>query len=140
MVKNCVKVDNIFCYFMLIIGVLGYIFKMFYISVGMAIFIGSAPLIFYHRQLFILLHVFSYSSCKSIYFNINIFFSSLLNFLDIKQIFIFSGLYLHFLLNNVNGFRSSKKRVKMFDYFKGQIVNNGIIFLQETHSSEDTYY
>ena len=125
---------------MLIIGVLGYIFKMFYISVGMAIFIGSAPLIFYHRQLFILLHVFSYSSCKSIYFNINIFFSSLLNFLDIKQIFIFSGLYLHFLLNNVNGFRSSKKRVKMFDYFKGQIVNNGIIFLQETHSSEDTYY
>ena len=26
----------------------------------------------------------------------------------------------------------------MFEYFKGQIVNNGIIFLQETHSSEDT--
>ena len=33
---------------------------------------------------------------------------------------------LPFLSNNVNGFRSSKKRVKMFEYFKGQIVNNGI--------------
>ena len=41
--------------------------------------------------------------------------------------------------NNVNGLLSSKKRVKMFEYFKGQIANNGIIFLQETHSSEDTF-
>ena len=46
---------------------------------------------------------------------------------------------LRFLSNNVNGLRSSKKRVKVFEYFKGQIVNNGIIFLQETHSSEDTF-
>ena len=46
---------------------------------------------------------------------------------------------LRFLSNNVNELRSSKKRVKMFEYFKGQIVNNGIIFLQETHSSEDTF-
>ena len=45
---------------------------------------------------------------------------------------------LRFLSNNVNGLRSSKKRVKMFGYFKDQIVNNGIIFLQETHSLEDT--
>ena len=27
----------------------------------------------------------------------------------------------------------------MFKYFKGQIVNNGIIFLQENASSEDTF-
>ena len=27
----------------------------------------------------------------------------------------------------------------MFQYFKWQIVNNGIIFLQQTHSSEDTF-
>ena len=27
----------------------------------------------------------------------------------------------------------------MFECFKGQIVNNGIIFQQETHSSEDTF-
>ena len=32
-----------------------------------------------------------------------------------------------------------KKRVKMFEYFEGQIVNNGIKFLQEMHSSEDTF-
>ena len=27
----------------------------------------------------------------------------------------------------------------MFEYFEGQIVNNGIKFLQEMHSSEDTF-
>ena len=27
----------------------------------------------------------------------------------------------------------------MFEYFKGQIVNNGITFLQEMHSSEGTF-
>ena len=46
---------------------------------------------------------------------------------------------LRFLSSNVSGLRSSKKRVKMFEYFKGKIVNSGIIFLQETHSSEDTF-
>ena len=46
---------------------------------------------------------------------------------------------LHFLSNNVNGLRSSKKHVKMFNYFKSRIVNSGIIFLQETRSSEDTF-
>ena len=40
---------------------------------------------------------------------------------------------LRFLLNNVNGLLSSKKHVKVFEYFKCQIANNGIIFLQETH-------
>ena len=44
--------------------------------------------------------------------------------------------YLRFLSNNVNGLCSSKKRVTVFEYFKGQIINNGIMFLQETHSSE----
>ena len=88
MVKNCVKMDNIFCFFMLIIGVSGYIFKKFCISMGIALFIGNSPLRFYLRQLFISLHVFSYSSFKSIYLD---FFSSLLNFLDIKPIFIFNG-------------------------------------------------
>ena len=27
----------------------------------------------------------------------------------------------------------------MIEYFKGQIVNNGIIFLREAHSSEETF-
>ena len=42
--KNCVKVDSIFCYFVLLTGVWGYIFAMFCISVGMAHFIGNASL------------------------------------------------------------------------------------------------
>ena len=44
-----------------------------------------------------------------------------------------------FLSNIIRGLHSSKKHVKMFEYFKGQIVNNGIIFLQEMHSSEGTF-
>ena len=46
---------------------------------------------------------------------------------------------LNFLSNNVNGLKSSKKRIKMFEYFREKISNNGIIFLQETHSSENTF-
>ena len=46
---------------------------------------------------------------------------------------------LNFLSNNVNGLKSSKKRIKMFEYFRDKVSNNGIIFLQETHSTEDAY-
>ena len=44
---------------------------------------------------------------------------------------------LKFLSDNVNGLKSSKKRIKMFKYFRDKISNNEIIFLQETHSTED---
>ena len=48
---------------------------------------------------------------------------------------------LRFSSNNVNGLRSSKKHVKkLFEYLKCQIVNNVIIFLKETHSSEKTFF
>ena len=33
----------------------------------------------------------------------------------------------------------AKKRIKIIKYFKYKIGNNGIVFLQETHSSEDIY-
>ena len=46
---------------------------------------------------------------------------------------------LKFLSNNVNGLKSSKKRIKMFEYFRDKVSNNGIIFLQETHSTEDAH-
>ena len=46
---------------------------------------------------------------------------------------------LNFLSNNVNGLKSSKKRIKMFEYFRDKVSNNGIIFLQETHSTEDAH-
>ena len=46
---------------------------------------------------------------------------------------------LNFLSNNVNGLKSSTKRIKTFEYFREKISNNGITFLKETHSSEDTF-
>ena len=48
------------------------------------------------------------------------------------------GHNLNFLSNNVNGHNLSKKQIKMFKYFREKIANNGILFLQETHSSHDT--
>ena len=44
---------------------------------------------------------------------------------------------LNFLSYNANGLGLSKKRIKVFEYLKKKISYNGIIFLQETHSSED---
>ena len=46
---------------------------------------------------------------------------------------------LNFLSSNANGLRSSKKRIKLFGHLKQKISGNGIIFLQETYSSEDTF-
>ena len=48
------------------------------------------------------------------------------------------GHNLNVLSNNVNGLNSSKKWMKMFEYFKEKFANNGILFLQKTHSSHDT--
>ena len=45
---------------------------------------------------------------------------------------------LNIISNNVNGLRSTKKRIKMFEYLKSKICNNGMVFLQETHSSENS--
>ena len=35
------------------------------------------------------------------------------------------------------GLNHRKKGIKMFEYFRDKVSNNGIIFLQETHSSKD---
>ena len=43
---------------------------------------------------------------------------------------------LNFISNNVKGIQSSKKRIKIFEYLKNLIKPSGIIFMQETHSSE----
>ena len=43
----------------------------------------------------------------------------------------------NFLCNNVKGLQTSKKRLKLFSYFKNKIFLNGIIFLQETHSTKE---
>ena len=40
------------------------------------------------------------------------------------------------LSNNLKGLKSSKKRLKLFQFFKNKISPKGILFLQETHSSK----
>ena len=44
----------------------------------------------------------------------------------------------NFLSNNVKGLQSSKKRLKLFQFFKNNISPKVILFLQETHSSKVT--
>ena len=41
----------------------------------------------------------------------------------------------NFITNNVKGLQSSKKRLKLFEYFRDKLSSNGILFLQETHST-----
>ena len=43
----------------------------------------------------------------------------------------------NFLSNNVRGLQSSKKRLKLFQFFKNKISPKGILFLQEAHSSKN---
>ena len=42
-----------------------------------------------------------------------------------------------FLCNNIKGLQTSKKRLKLFSFFKNKIFSNGIIFFQETHSTKE---
>ena len=44
---------------------------------------------------------------------------------------------LKFISNNVKGIQKSEKRIKIFEYLKNSLSPNGLIFLQETHSSAD---
>ena len=41
----------------------------------------------------------------------------------------------NFISNNVNGIKASEKCLKLFEYLRNNINNNGFVFLQETHSS-----
>ena len=41
----------------------------------------------------------------------------------------------YFISNNVKGIENSLKRLKTFNYLKENISSNGVLFLQETHSS-----
>ena len=42
---------------------------------------------------------------------------------------------LTFLTNKVKGLQSSKKRIKLIEYFRSKLNHNGFLFLQETHST-----
>ena len=39
-----------------------------------------------------------------------------------------------FITNNVKGIQSSKKRLKLIQYFKDKIGSTGVLLLPETHS------
>ena len=41
---------------------------------------------------------------------------------------------LSFITNNVKGIQSSKKRLKLMQYFEDKIGSTGVLFLQKTHS------
>ena len=42
---------------------------------------------------------------------------------------------LTFLTNNAKRLKSSKKRIKLIEYFESKLNRNGFLFLQETHLS-----
>ena len=42
---------------------------------------------------------------------------------------------LTFLTNNVKGLQSSKRRIKLIEYFKSKLNHNEFLSLQETHST-----
>ena len=44
----------------------------------------------------------------------------------------------NFLTNNVKGLQSSKKRVKIFQYFRNKVAPKGFLLLQETYYSVET--
>ena len=43
--------------------------------------------------------------------------------------------YLTFITNNIKGIRNNSKRLSVIEYFRNKLGNNGILFLQETHST-----
>ena len=42
---------------------------------------------------------------------------------------------INFISNNVKGFQSTNKKLKLIKYFKDKIVSNCFLFLEETHST-----
>ena len=42
---------------------------------------------------------------------------------------------LTFLINNISEIQSSKKRIRITECFKSKFNHDGVLFLQETHSS-----
>ena len=58
---------------------------------------------------------------------------NILFLLSIDYFYLKMDNILNFFSINVNGLKSSKKRIEMFEYFREKISNNGIILLQETH-------
>ena len=48
-----------------------------------------------------------------------------------------SSIKFNLISNNVKGVQSYRKRLKIFEYLKIKSGPNGILFLQETHSTKE---
>ena len=42
---------------------------------------------------------------------------------------------LKFISNNLNGIQSTKKRLKLIEYFKNNLNSEGFLFFHDTHST-----
>ena len=43
----------------------------------------------------------------------------------------------NFMLNNVKGLKLTKKRIKLFEYFKSKLAPSDVLFAQETRSTKE---
>ena len=43
--------------------------------------------------------------------------------------------YLTFMTNSIKGIQNNSKRLSVIEFFRNKLCNNGILFLQETHST-----
>ena len=43
----------------------------------------------------------------------------------------------NFISNNVKGLKSTKKQIKLFEYFKSKLAPSSVLFAQETHSTKE---
>ena len=48
-----------------------------------------------------------------------------------------SAINFNFISNNVKGLRSTKKRIKLIEYFKSKFAPSGVLFAQETHYTKE---
>ena len=100
---------------------------------------GRTSLISSNQNLFLSNIIFLFITCFTLqHLQRKVCFSRTINFLLLQQLFLlsnrlflFENEFLNFLSNNVNGRKSSKKCIKMFEYFRENISNNGIIFYKQ---------
>ena len=91
--------------------------------------------------LFLICKLIFFSSALLLIISLLIFLSY--NFFELQFIFYCSISFITMLIMSSNynfisyivkGIKASEKRLKLFEYLKNNINNNGFIFLQETHS------
>ena len=48
---------------------------------------------------------------------------------------MYNAICLTFIANNIKGIQNNSKRLSVVEYFRNKLGNNGILFLQKTHST-----